>query len=365
MLFGSNEKKLILIIFTIISIIIVISCILIPSIPPFKYNIQTIDMYNKIKSKVSEFNTSLEILSIRENNIYIALNDTSIDPDIDITKLLIKYNIDANNISYIPTNNLRLLDICEYNGNNIYIEIQEKYDNQYKWIIHNNEKKIFSGIMNDLSDVPRILGIYDDNIIIYTVDFDENKIKHFSFFKVNNDQIIKIYEGIGSSEKMIGVISYNIPEFYINDKSLYFTIYDNINNQILYEYDLKNNQLKQLYKNTDHNKTIYAYKIISNTIYVQLIYNNKSENRIIKNNTITEIFTDEINTFDTALNNNTILFHNRQNKWKILNLQKEKFIDIDIKLPQKNILPKIHYISENKILAESFDGKFYIIEISM
>lgn len=97
--------------------------------------------------------------------------------------------------------------------------------------------------------------------------------------------------------------------------------------------------------------------------YFQLItsYNSNSKS-FIKTNGSLKSFSSSINMFDNFIAYNKLLFHNKGNVWKLLNLDTGKFQLLKLNI---DAYPKYYIISENKILIKDKTGRYYIVEVAL
>ncbi len=223
-------------------------------------------------------------------------------------------------------------------------------------------KVLKSGTITDIINTPKILGKYNEKTIIF---FTENngEVINYEFAEYFEKSLVTLMKSSGSIKPQKDYLPYNVYNYYIYDNYIYYSLLDKSGNQRIYSYNLLNKDIKILFENNSNEGFINNYKLNKENQYFQIIYSYNSNSKIIikKGDEITKEISTKINTFDTFIDENRILFHNQGFEWKIFDFEKLEFKFLNFNIKSN---PKYHFVSKNKILISSKDSRYFIIEIS-
>lgn len=366
-------------ILTVILIFLIIFCYLIN----FFSNTNNSSHYDKISTKINEYlneykEYSIDIFRSYDGIIYGNILTDKYDSILFSTYATFSYDINNDIFSIQKVNdNKRIIDYIELDTIVIYCTLENNSNNNsYIWKIEMKEpnkssETLLSGEIINVFDYPVFNYIDKNNIFISTKKNIENSKINYSFFTINKEN--RILEELISEEGNLienaGTLLNDSESIIIDNNKIYYSITNADNTQSLLMYDLKNNEIQEIYKCSNDNMKIYNFIKNDKYMFVQLIDSNSKDNEsniIILNNElqIERNFESLLLTFPVKINNNEILFHNFDGKWKYFSFE-NIFEDIkDISIYDEEIFPKYFLIDENIILIQNFNNNLNIVDIN-
>lgn len=331
------------------------------------------------ESKINQYlknyiDYDFEIVEAFENKVYGSIYDVNIDQTLFGTKHLFVYDYNKDVFQIIePNDSSRIIDFTILQNKLFYIKLLRKNDTIFKWELHSstindsniNNNVIADGEILNMFNYPRIKKLNDNQFILFSVK-DANNDEYYQIDIYDHlSRKTNLSNGKGDLSTNDGEILYNFVNSKIHNNKIYYTVLDTHNNQILFEYDIKELKTQQIYINTDNDYLLHNYEIVGNYYYLQLIDKNSTNKSkvLILDKMYNVIKTDitKVRTFNEELNNSCIIFHSEGNIWEKYFIAKNKYERFDISL--SNILPK-YYLLDNILIMQDFNNQFYEMKIS-
>lgn len=377
---SKNQKKYIFIFIILIIIAISIYVIYIYShnLSPTSSIVQTNSTYSKVNDYLSNYkNYNIEILRNFNNILYGTIIDENRDPILFSTYATFSYNTsnDKFNINILE-NNIRIMDYIVLDNYTYFCTLQyENVSNSFLWNIYKqkndfeeSKELILSGKITDVFDFPVFNYISKDSILV-TVKYliNETDLK-YEFFEINTSshQLTSLVNDTYIPGEHKGTILYNSNTIKIYKDKIYYSVLNSDNSQYLLSYDIISRKKQKIYTNEDDNYGILNFVISDNYVFIQLVGKLDTSINLILDTThsTTYSFESKTLTFPNLINNETILFHNSDNKWDIF-----QFTNMTNNLKEINVwkdtsvFPKYILLDNNTILLQSFDNIFYEIQL--
>lgn len=377
---SKNQKKYIFIFIILIIIAISIYVIYIYShnLSPTSSIVQTNSTYSKVNDYLSNYkNYNIEILRNFNNILYGTIIDENRDPILFSTYATFSYNTsnDKFNINILE-NNIRIMDYIVLDNYTYFCTLQyENVSNSFLWNIYKqkndfeeSKELILSGKITDVFDFPVFNYISKDSILV-TVKYliNETDLK-YEFFEINTSshQLTSLVNDTYIPGEHKGTILYNSNTIKIYKDKIYYSVLNSDNSQYLLSYDIISRKKQKIYTNEDDNYGILNFVISDNYVFIQLVGKLDTSINLILDTThsTTYSFESKTLTFPNLINNETILFHNFDNKWDIF-----QFANMTNNLKEINVwkdtsvFPKYILLDNNTILLQSFDNIFYEIQL--
>ncbi len=319
-----------------------------------------------VSKEINIDNGNIEVYRIVNDEIYGAVVNYDEHPILYGTNDLIVYNLKNDRIKLYSLDLIgRIIDFYISDEYIYYIEVSDS--NGFNWClkkysINDNSYNVLKcGVIQDIINTPRILGVYGQSLIVFMMDKSSLKIE-YEFVKFDNE-IETLISGSGDVANRLGEFPYNTYNYYLSNGIIYYSLLDGEGNQKVMSYDIFDKDLEIIFENNSNNGFLNNYKMNGKYCYFQLItsYNSNSKS-FIKTNGSLKSFSSSINTFDNFIAYNKLLFHNKGNVWKLLNLDTGKFQLLKLNI---DAYPKYYIISENKILIKDKTGRYYIVEVAL
>ena len=377
---SKNQKKYIFIFIILIIIAISIYVIYIYShnLSPTSSIVQTNSTYSKVNDYLSNYkNYNIEILRNFNNILYGTIIDENRDLILFSTYATFSYNTsnDKFNINILE-NNIRIMDYIVLDNYTYFCTLQyENVSNSFLWNIYKqkndfeeSKELILSGKITDVFDFPVFNYISKDSILV-TVNYliNETDLK-YEFFEINTSshQLTSLVNDTYIPGEHKGTILYNSNTIKIYKDKIYYSVLNSDNSQYLLSYDIISRKKQKIYTNEDDNYGILNFVISDNYVFIQLVGKLDTSINLILDTThsTTYSFESKTLTFPNLINNETILFHNSDNKWDIF-----QFANMTNNLKEINVwkdtsvFPKYILLDNNTILLQSFDNIFYEIQL--
>ena len=309
--------------------------------------------------------------------MYGTIIDENRDPILFSTYATFSYNTsnDKFNINILE-NNIRIMDYIVLDNYTYFCTLQyENVSNSFLWNIYKqkndfeeSKELILSGKITDVFDFPVFNYISKDSILV-TVKYliNETDLK-YEFFEINTSshQLTSLVNDTYIPGEHKGTILYNSNTIKIYKDKIYYSVLNSDNSQYLLSYDIISRKKQKIYTNEDDNYGILNFVISDNYVFIQLVGKLDTSINLILDTThsTTYSFESKTLTFPNLINNETILFHNSDNKWDIF-----QFTNMTNNLKEINVwkdtsvFPKYILLDNNTILLQSFDNIFYEIQL--
>lgn len=325
-----------------------------------KHNVLSYDLNNNIYNKYGK-TYQYEIYYVENNTIYGSIYDDSKSDILYSTIDLFRYSLDDQTMYFFqvfPEN----MVVDYYISDNVlyYLSLNSQNDN-YQWMLteynfsDGNEIILDTGIMKDSINYPNLY-IYQGNPIL-TIISDVGEMQRFSIKKYENNESVVLFKSEGHKQKSIGTIAFNMINFKMINNKIYYTMIEENDVQVLYEYDLNYGKIERKYINDNSKLYIQNYHFKDEFNYYILLANRQNfedSTMIVSYNGNNKIIKTGINTFGKRLNDNELLFHNDGNVWKKLNFDSGTFDTIHVL--DFSVYPNYYIIDVNKILVRSIDS---------
>ena len=326
---------------------------------------KTIQISNYIVEKYGK-SYSYEIVYSENYNVYGIVYDDSLNDILYKTISLFTYDIKNNDLKFIDTvSNERIVNYRIINQDVYYLKICS-IDKGYKWelvkqnLIENKSNILDSGTISSPISYPNMFLFKDDIILAIISDLSEYQKFYIKKYKDNNSIIL--YETRGHKTKKDGQLAFNLDNNKLIDKHIYYTIIDENNEQILYDYDLETNTYNQKFVNKEADYYLQDYYFFDDNSYILLADRNDfSKSKMIIND-IT-IYDTGINTFVKKLNDTSLIFHNTGDVWQILDFETKKLNEVNI--VDFQTFPNYYIIDNNVILVQDlYNNDAYIVNFN-
>lgn len=362
-------KKILLCIISIIFLIILIIGISLKNKNPYILKESKINKYLN-----NYIDYDFEIVGDFKNKVYGTIYDVNIDQTLFGTKYLFIYDYNKDMFQIIePNDNSRIIDFTILQGKLFYIKLLRKNDTVFRWELHSStidDSRIKSNVIADgeiinMFNYPRIKKLNNNQFVLFSIrDNNNNEYYQIDIYDYISGKI-NLLSGKGNLSTNDGEILYNFTNSKIYNNKIYYTILDANNNQILFEYNIKESTTHQIYINTDNNYLLYNYEIVDKYYYLQLIDKSSTDKSkvLILDNMYNIIKTEaaKVRTFNEELDNTCIIFHSEGNIWEKYYANQNEYKKFNI--PLKNILPK-YFLLNNMLIIQDFDNQFYEIKVS-
>lgn len=354
------KKNILIALSTVITIVcIIVSIIIIHK--PLKENDPIIKEIKLTKALEEYKDYSISLIHNNNGKILGTIESEKTDLILFSTIAIFEYDINTEKINiYEQAGNERIIDFY-ITGNYLYSCILTYNDEtSYKWKIikknltNNKKEEMIVGIIPDAFEYPRILGNNGNSIFVISKNDD-----HIELLKINeNVETLKTITG-----NHLDMIQLNFA--YYKDSNIYYIKSLNENDQIL-RLNVDTLEEDKIYETNNNLYSINVFEQISviheadnnSKVYLTTISNDGKD--FINKLEITELLT-----FSKNITSTSFICHLSEKSWKEYNIQNNNLTSLDFsKLEQYNLLPQYFVIGNDRIIVQSFENTFYIINIS-
>lgn len=378
-----STKKKFYFIASLFLIILVFSLMVVYHLKQYEKNdaeFSRFELNNYLKKYSDEY--TLEVLRCYNNIIYGSIISELGDSFLMSTYATFSYNIQSNSFNidiinnskrlndYIISNNFKYSSVIEYN------EILDLYSWKiYKDTVESNNfsNLILSGNIYDVLDAPAFYYIDNNNFLVVIKYLTNDFNQKYELIKINsdNDSLNTIISDVDDVSNKTGTFLYDNQTIFISNNNIYYSLLNSDYSQTIWKYNLITQRKEDIYTNYDENYYIFNYIVSNQYAFIQLASNTEkstqSKNLILEldNNSLVFSFYSKILSFPRLVDDNTILFHSSDNNWDIFsfNTMENKLTNITI-WKDNLIFPKYILINNCNILIQTFDNKFYVVNIN-